>query len=201
LSGTDAASIGLSDRLGEFAAMLRASPHNLLSPKALTELESRHFPESLLFAQALPVAGALLDVGSGGGLPGIVIAIARPELAVHLMESTGKKARFLEEVGARLELDLVVHQGRAEDLAKGPLRGTFDIVTARAVAPLDRLVPITRPFLRSGGTLHAIKGARWAEELEAARVAIDRAGMTVESAPDGLETGVAGPLVVVLRRA
>ena len=182
--------------------MLRESPHNLLSTKGLAELEARHFPESLAFAAALPPVSRLLDVGSGGGLPGIVIAIARPDIEVHLLEATGKKARFLQEVTAALGLRVEVHHGRAEDLVSGPLLGTFEVVTARAVAPLDRLAAWCAPYLAPGGTLHAIKGERWSEELEASRPLIGQAGLKVIATPTSAATvqQAPHPLVVVLGR-
>jgi len=189
------------ERLDTYAQMLRDSPHNLLSPKALLELEARHFPESIAFAEGLPPSERLLDVGSGGGLPGVLIAIVRPETEVHLLEATGKKARFLVEVGERLGLDVRVHHGRAEDLARPPLAGSFDIVTARAVAPLGRLAGWCAPYLRPGGTLHAIKGERWAEELEEGRAAIGQARLVVSATPAGEGPEAAlHPSVVVLER-
>ena len=190
-------------RLRAFAELLRASPHNLLSPRGLAELETRHFPEALRFAASLPAGRRLLDVGSGGGLPGVVIAIARPDLAVELLDATGKKAAFLREVGQALDLQLAVHHGRAEELAHTDLAGAFDLVTARAVAPLERLVPWCAPFMTAGGTLHAIKGERWAEELAEADRAIVEAGLEVVATPDlrgGDEEQCDGPAVVVLRR-
>ena len=192
----------LVERLATYAAMLRGSPHNLLSPKALQELEDRHFPESIAFAAGLPRAERLLDVGSGGGLPGLVIAIVRPDIDVHLLEATGKKARFLSEVGERLELQVSVHHGRAEDLATTPLAARFDVVTARAVAPLERLAGWCGPYLRVGGRLHAIKGERWREELEEARGTIARSGLEVISTPEqqGDESRAPHPAVVVLER-
>lgn len=171
-------------RLATFAQMLRASPHNLLSPRGLQELEERHFPESVRFSDGLPSGPRLLDVGSGGGLPGIVIAIRRPDLEVHLLEATRKKADFLREVGEALGLTVKVHHGRAEELATGSLGGSFDLVTARAVAPLARLVPWTVPYLRPGGQLHAIKGAQWREELEAASSELSRRRLVVVSMPN-----------------
>jgi 16S rRNA (guanine527-N7)-methyltransferase len=191
-----------SELLQRYAEMLRNSPHNLLSPKALGELEERHFPESVAFALGLPEAKRLLDLGSGGGLPGVVIAIVRPDIEVHLLDATGKKARFLEEVGTELGVQFVVHHGRAEELARPPNRASFERVTARAVAPLERLAGWAAPYLRKGGTLHAIKGERWVAELEDARAAIAKAGLRVVSTP---ATGGSGrpeghPTVIVLER-
>ena len=196
-----------SEQLARYVAALRDSPHNLLSPKGLAELESRHIPESLQFAASLPGQGRVLDVGSGGGLPGFVVALARPDLEVHLVEATGKKAAFLAEVADRLGVQVVVHHARAEELAASDLAGTFDVVTARAVAPLDRLAPWCAPFLTSSGTIHAIKGERWHDELVAAEPVLERLGLRILATPDqsrtGLEPGSSlepGPLVVVLGR-
>lgn len=193
---------GLQSRLQQYVAAIRASPHNLLSPRGLTELESRHIPESLAFAQSLPSGPRVLDIGSGGGLPGIVVALARPDLDVHLMEATGKKAEFLAETAAQLEVDVTVHHGRAEELAGSGLAGTFDVVTARAVAPLERLVPWCAPYLKAGATIHAIKGERWADELVEAGQALAAAGLKALETPADHVEGVtlAGPRVVVLGR-
>ena len=192
-----------SARLARYAELLRGSPHNLLSPKGLAELEVRHFPESLAFATGLPRGPRLLDIGSGGGLPGMVIAIARADLEVHLLEATGKKVEFLAATAEQLGLSVGVHRGRAEELSGGALGGTFDLVTARAVAPLDRLAGLAAPYLRKGGQLHAIKGERWPQELDEARPGLDRLGLTVLTTP-GQEVGGAGrgagPMVVVLGR-
>ena len=195
---------GQNTRLARFADLLRASPHNLLSPRGLSELEQRHFPEGIAFAHTLPSAGRVLDVGSGGGLPGVVVAIARPDLEVHLLEATRKKAEFLDEVVTDLGLTVTVHHGRAEELSIGELGRSFDVVCARAVAPLERLVPWCAPYLRPGGRLYAIKGERWAEELEAAAPALTAAHMIVRETPisRASEAGSGdGPLVVVLERA
>lgn len=189
-------------RLAVYAETLRASPHNLLSPRGLQELEARHFPEALHFSARLPDGPRLLDVGSGGGLPGMVIAIRRPDLEVHLLEATRKKVDFLRETAAQLDLPVEVHHGRAEDLARGPLGGSFDLVTARAVAPLERLIPWTAPYLRAGGQVHAIKGEQWREELSAATAALGVWGVSVVATPDdeGLDGGPEAPKVVVLGR-
>lgn len=206
---------GNAPLLARFARMVAESPHNLVSRAARAELDSRHVPEAVAFAKALPGPGRLLDIGSGGGLPGIVIAVVRPDLEVHLLEATGKKAAFLERAAEDLGISTTVHHGRAEDLAVPPLRGSFDLVTARAVASLERLVALAAPFLAPGGSLHALKGDRWPDELAAAGPAIRRANLTVTATPaadrageavtganrDRLEQTTHAPRVVVLTRA
>lgn len=193
---------GIEWHLRTFAALLRASPHNLLSARGLEELEERHLPESLAFSQSLPAGPRLLDIGSGGGLPGIVIAAARPDLEVHLLDATRKKTDFLVHAVTELGLTVTVHHGRAEELATGSLASAFDLVTARAVAPLDRLATWAAPFLNVGGQLHAIKGGRWSDELAEAELSLGRLGLAVRSTPAEAEAArVDGaPLVLVLER-
>lgn len=172
-------------QLETFTQLVEASPHNLVSRRAREELRTRHVPECVALAGMLPNGSQrVLDVGSGGGFPGLVLAIVRPELEVHLLDSTRKKASFLEAVAQELRLPVTVHWGRAEELAKPPLANTFDVVTARALAPLDRLLAWTVPFLRVGGVLYAVKGARWQEELAAASGELRRYGARVVATPD-----------------
>jgi 16S rRNA (guanine527-N7)-methyltransferase len=181
--------------LERFAALVAASPHNLVSRSARAELLSRHVPESVALARLLP-AGALrlLDIGSGGGFPGIVIAAVRPDIDVHLMDATAKKTTFLAEAAASLGLRVEVHTGRAEALRNGPLVGSFDVVTARAVAPIARLLPLALPFLRPTGVLYAVKGDRWREELDLATPELATHGARVLATPDDLgATADAGP--------
>jgi 16S rRNA (guanine527-N7)-methyltransferase len=194
----------VQDRLDRFAELVATSPHNLVSRRAREELRTRHVPECVALARALPAGPQrLLDLGSGGGFPGVVVAIVRPELEVHLLDSTVKKASFLRATAEELDLRLEVHVGRAEELARPPLVGSFDVVTARAVAPLARLVPWAVPYLRIGGLLYAVKGERWREELEAAHGVIGRHGARVVATPDDVlvepEAGVT-PRVVMLAR-
>jgi len=136
-----------------------------------------------------PGPARVLDLGSGGGFPGLVVALVRPDLQVELLDSTSKKTAFLREMAADLQLSVTVHTGRAEDLAKGDLGAAFDAVTARAVASLDRLVGLAVPFLRPGGALYAIKGERWAEEIEAATPVLRRVGARVAATPDESSMG------------
>lgn len=174
-------------QLEQYAAAVRASPHNLLSARALEELEERHIAESLLFAAGLPAGPArVLDLGTGGGLPGLVIAVARRDLAVTLLDATAKKVAFVAETAALMDVPVETLHGRAEDLA-GEHASSFDMVVARAVAPLDRLVGWAVPFLTPGGVLHAIKGQRWSEELAAAAPLIARLGCQVVGVPSSTD--------------
>lgn len=170
----DAAAIaGLGDYLARLLAM---NEHmNLSAIKDPGEAWTRHVLDALTLVPLLAKLGAgarLVDVGSGGGVPGIPLAIARTDLQITLVEATQKKAAFLSAVVTALGLSNVsVRAERAEQLATGELRATFDAVTARAVGRLSVLVPLTAPLARPGGLLLLVKGQRADEELaEAARV-------------------------------
>ena len=157
---------------------------NLTSVREPAEIERRHIAESLTVVRAIEAAGRLppgarvIDVGSGGGLPGIPLAVARPDLQVTLLEATGKKAAFLERTAAALGLSGVrVIAARAEEAAHDLAeRETYDLALARAVAALATLVELTLPFVRIGGALAAVKGSRAEEEIEAAAAAVRRCG-------------------------
>ena len=189
--------------LERFVSAVEASPHNLVSKRARSELRERHLPECVAFAATLPRGpGRLLDVGSGGGFPGLVVAILRPDLEVTLLDATRKKVEFLRSVAADLDVSVTAIHGRAEEVARGELGGAFDLATARAVAPLERLVGWTVPFLRPGGFVYAIKGGRWEEELQAALGALRDWGAEVAATPRELGDSPDGtrPLVVIIRR-
>ena len=157
---------------------------NLTSLRKPEAIEQRHIGESLAVARALTAAGVLppgarvIDVGSGGGLPGIPIAIARPDVVVTLLEATGKKAAFLQEAVTALGLGNVqVLAARAEEAAHRPAeREAYDLAIARAVAPLLALVELALPFVRVGGALAAVKGSRAEQEIEEAAAAIRACG-------------------------
>jgi 16S rRNA (guanine527-N7)-methyltransferase len=161
---------------------------------------TRHALDALSLVPLLasvPPGASLIDIGSGGGLPGVPLAIARSDLRVTLVEATQKKAAFLGALGGTLGLaNLSVHPERAERLNQGPLRGTFDVVTARAVARLSELVPLTLPFAKPGGLVLLIKGQQADVEVGEARAVIARAGAVHERT-------VATPTgrIVVLRRS
>jgi 16S rRNA (guanine527-N7)-methyltransferase len=188
-------------RLERFAALVVASPHNLVSRAARAELLTRHVPESVALAAMLPTGPArVLDVGTGGGFPGMVIALVRPDLQVHLLDATAKKTAFIRAAAAELAVPVAVHTGRAEELVRSELAASFDVVTARAVAPLQRLLTWTVPFLRPGGRLYAIKGQRWRDELATAADALRRTGARVVATPDDRPCPDPGPQVVILAR-
>ena len=157
---------------------------NLTSVREPAEIERRHIAESLTVVRSIEAAGWLpsgarvIDVGSGGGLPGIPLAIARPDVQVTLLEATGKKAAFLERTAATLGLRGVrVVAARAEEAAHDPgERETYDLALARAVAALATLAELTLPFVRIGGALAAVKGSRAEEEIAEAAVAVRRCG-------------------------
>lgn len=130
----------------------------LTDPKHVVRL---HFVDSLLCLTAEPVrsAATLIDVGSGAGLPGIPLAIARPDLQATLLEPAARKAAFLELAVTELHLSCTVIAGRAETAGHSPtLREHFDAVVARAVAPLSTLLEWTLPFVRIGGAAVLLKG-------------------------------------------
>ena len=133
--------------------------------------ELLHIADSLTLLPYLPATPhRLADIGSGGGVPGIPLAIVRPDADVTLIESTRKKGGFLEQAIKSLGLtNAKVIADRAETIAHGPLREGFDIVTARAVGGLDFLVEWCLPLVKKGGRILAMKGARIAEELPAAQ--------------------------------
>lgn len=127
---------------------------------------SRDLVDTLHLAAVLGPGEQVLDVGTGGGVPGVVLAILRPDLEVALCESVAKKARAVEHIVAQLALPVPVHHARAEELL-GDLR--FDSLVARAVAPLEKLLGWLKPAWLSFSRLLVIKGPAWVEERRAAR--------------------------------
>ncbi len=140
--------------------------------------EVQHVGDALTVLPFLPKgAHRLVDVGSGGGVPGVPLAIARPDAKVILLESTQKKAVFLQDVAKRLGLgNVIVVADRAESAGQAELRETCDVAVARAVGAMDFLVEWCLPLVRKGGRMLAMKGARIAEELPAAQRAIKLLG-------------------------
>jgi 16S rRNA (guanine527-N7)-methyltransferase len=147
----------------------------LIGPREIERLWSRHVLNCAVLSELIPFEADVIDIGSGAGLPGIVLAIARPDLSVILLEPLLRRTVFLQECLDLLDLPNVrVRRARAEEVA-----GEYaaDVVTARAVARLERLVGWAMPLLRPSGELLALKGERAALELEMARPALSKFGV------------------------
>ncbi len=149
--------------------------HGLIGPREVPRLWERHVLNCAVVADAFVAGSRVVDVGSGAGLPGVALAIARPDLEVHLVEPMLRRTQWLAGVVTELGLDSVtVHRGRAEELV-GTLSSPY--VTARAVARLDKLARWCVPLLDAAGTLVAMKGRSAAQELEEDRPALVRLGL------------------------
>ena len=162
-----------------------------------------HVADSLLCLRTGLAEGAgLIDVGSGAGLPGIPLAIARPDLHVTLLEANRRKAGFLERAVAELGLDVRVLAGRAEDVAAGPpAREAYDVVIARAVAPLSILAELTLPLARVGGRAVLLKGPRVHKEIASARGAIETLGGDPPAVFEAVLLGGSHRAIVVVPKA
>jgi 16S rRNA (guanine527-N7)-methyltransferase len=186
----------------------------LLERNARTNLTAIRDPEGVdrrLIAESLRLLPALdaatvpgdeaIDIGTGGGVPGMPLAIVRPDLRWTLIDATAKKVAFLQDVVNELTLsNVVLYHGRIEELAHEPhLRGRYSVLTARAVSSLPALLELGLPMVRTGGTLLLPKGADIADELSAARQAAGMLGGRIVShdpLPDA-GTDVETTLVVV----
>lgn len=177
----------------------------LLGPREVPRLWERHLLNCAVVvdpgAGLVPTGAAVADVGSGAGLPGLVWALARPDLRVTLLEPLLRRATFLTEAVAALGVGerVRVERVRAEDIARQPATAAhYDVVTARAVAPLERLAGWTLPLVRIGGALVALKGSSAGEELAVAEPVLRRYGVT-EVAVIGCGAGVVTPPTTVVR--
>lgn len=146
----------------------------MIGPREVPRLWDRHLVNSGVVLPRLPQGCTVADVGSGAGLPGLVWAIGRPDLEVTLIEPLLRRTTFLDEVVAELGLSNVrVLRARAEDVDE-----TFDVVTARAVAALEKLAKWCMPLVRPGGVLLALKGQSAPDEVKDAKRTLGRLGAT-----------------------
>lgn len=196
--------------------LLRRYRDLLLERNARTNLTAIRDPEGVdrrLVAESLRLLPALdaacpageeaVDIGTGGGIPGIPLAIARPEIRWTLIDATAKKVAFLQDVITALTLpNVVLYHGRVEELAHEPhMRDRYRVLTARAVSSLSALLELGLPLVRTGGTLLLPKGPDIADELAAARQAAGMLGGRIianDPLPDA-GTGVDTTLVVVTK--
>ena len=154
-------------KIQAFATLLKTTgiEHGLIGPKEGDRIWERHIANCIPITTIIPKGVRLADIGSGAGLPGVVIALARPDLKVTLIEPLQRRVDFLNQVIAELELPIKVVRGRAE-----AVKMQFEVVTARAVAPLEKLIQISWHMIPRGGCLLAIKGESAVEELAATKL-------------------------------
>lgn len=174
----------------------------LLGPREVDRIWDRHVLNSVAVAELIGDGERVADIGSGAGLPGIPLALARPDLQIVLIEPLLRRSDFLREVAALLDVDIVVVRGRAEERSVQEQVGAMDVVTSRAVAPLDRLTRWSMPLLKVGGRMLAIKGERGEAEADEHRRVMTSAGATsVRVVQCGAQYLNPPVTVVVARRA
>ena len=173
-SAPSAAAAVFGDRLdlaARYAALL-AGPgveRGLIGPREVDRIWVRHILNSAAVAELIESEARVVDIGSGAGLPGIPIAIARPDLRIVLVEPMLRRTGFLTEAVDQLGLPVEVVRGRAEDPAVRTALAGADVVVSRAVAALDKLTRWSFPLLRPGGRMLAMKGERAEEEVSEGR--------------------------------
>jgi 16S rRNA (guanine527-N7)-methyltransferase len=176
----------------------------LIGPREVPRLWERHVLNSAAVAEAVPEGAHVVDVGSGAGLPGIPLGLARPDVRVTLVEPMARRIEFLEEVLPELPGEdgrWRIVRGRAEDRSVADAVGPVDVVTARAVAPLPRLVAWCRGLMRPGTQLIALVGARALEELPGLVPQLEAVGMReIRPRAVGAALGDAATTVVVMTR-
>ncbi|WP_295643774.1 16S rRNA (guanine(527)-N(7))-methyltransferase RsmG [uncultured Corynebacterium sp.] len=169
------------DRIGLAEAYARSLAtagidRGLIGPREIPRIWERHVLNSAVLSEAIPEDARIVDVGSGAGLPGIPLAIARSDLRVQLLEPLLRRTAYLDEIVSELGVNCTVHRGRAEEARIVDEIGKADIVTSRAVAPLGKLTGWSLPLVRKGGSMVALKGASVAEEIVRDARMIEKAG-------------------------
>jgi len=148
----------------------------LIGPREHGRLWDRHVLNCAVLGELVPEDARVVDVGSGAGLPGIPLALARPDLQIVLIEPLARRVDWLDEVVADLCLPVAVERGRAEEKAVVRRWEGADVVTARAVGPLARLTRLCLPLVRPGGSMLVLKGESAADEIERDRAAVRSVG-------------------------
>jgi 16S rRNA (guanine527-N7)-methyltransferase len=186
-----------------YAAILAGAgiERGILGPGEVPRLWDRHVLNSAAVAELVEDDETVADVGSGAGLPGIPLALARPGVRVTLIEPLLRRAEFLKEVVDDLSLDVVVMRGRAEERDVRLELGEMDVVTSRAVASLDKLTRWSLPLLREGGRMLAMKGDRADDEVgEHRRVMNSLGAVDIGVVKCGVDYLTPPATVVVARR-
>lgn len=190
---------GRLSRAEEYVRLMaeRGVEHGVIGPREVDRLWERHVLNSAVLSELVPRGCSLVDVGSGAGLPGVPLAIARPDLDIVLLEPMARRVAWLTEVLDRLDVRATVVRGRAEEQAVLDKIGGADVVTARALAPLARLCRWCLPLARPNGSVLAMKGASAAAEVDRDRQAMRAAGAAeVDISYCGTEV-LATPVTVV----
>lgn len=177
----DSASEVFGERLDtarRYAALLASAgvERGLIGPREVDRIWDRHILNSAAVAELIEPGARVIDVGSGAGLPGLPLAIARPDLSVTLLEPMLRRTEFLDAAVRDLGLAVTVVRGRAEEPAVRSGIGGADVVVSRAVADLEKLTRWCLPLLRQGGRMLAMKGERAEAELAEHRAAMSRLG-------------------------
>jgi 16S rRNA (guanine527-N7)-methyltransferase len=192
-----------TDAAARYVAMLAGDGvvRGLIGPREVPRLWDRHVLNSAALAEAVPEGARVVDVGSGAGLPGVPLGLARPDVSLTLVEPMARRVEFLQDVVEALGAPWRVVRGRAEERSVVRAVGPVDVVTARAVAPLPRLVGWCRGLLRPGSQLIALVGARAAAEVPDLVPELEAAGMRdVHIRAVGADLGAAATTVVVMTR-
>ena len=166
-----------ADKALQYADFLATAgiERGLIGPSEANRIWDRHIENCYPISTLCEQGKTLADVGSGAGLPGIVIALARPDLKITLIEPLKRRSDFLLEVANSLDLDLEVIQSKSEGVKRG-----FHHVTARAVAPLERLIESTWHLIKPGGSLLAMKGERAQQEIDGLSAKILKKPLSIE---------------------
>lgn len=151
---------------------------NLTRISSPEEVVYKHLLDSISAEGYIPEGARVLDLGTGGGMPGIPLSIVRPDLQVTMLDATENKLKFVAGFVEALGLSSKTVWGRAEEKAHGEMRGRFDVVVSRAVANLAALTELCAPFLKIGGIFIAYKGQGAAEEVLAAKSAGKKLGLS-----------------------
>lgn len=178
-----------------YRLVAEANKHmNLTRITGEADAARRHFADTAKALKffALPQGSGAVDVGTGAGFPGIPVKIIRPDINLTLLDSSAKKTDFIKSAADKLGISVSLVCARAEEAAHGPLRESFDVCFSRAVAPLNMLLELCVPFVKTGGIFAAWKGENLGGELKESRFALDTLGCRVK------DTGFIDPGYIIL---
>jgi 16S rRNA (guanine527-N7)-methyltransferase len=167
----------------------------LIGPREAPRIWSRHLLNSLLLTPYLPEGATVIDVGSGAGLPGIPLALARPDLKITLLEPLQRRVDFLEEVKSELGLTITIIRGRAEES-----KGSYQVVTARALSATEKLLPQVWHLLSPGGAVVALKGSSVEEEVRQAQKVISKLKPDTVAIEEPYLEGIESGKILIVRK-